>query len=86
MRKRSQLFDHIQHPHEVPVLSIPIFLFLKRPVVLFIQEAVHVGAHQLAAVADVVEPITIHVRRRADPLIGPVVDPARGQLVMGGLP
>ena len=55
-------------------------------VVLPVQKPLHVGADQLGPVADVVDPVPVHEGRGTDSLFRPVVDPSRGELVVGGLP
>ncbi len=86
VREDPQLLDHVVHPDDVRVLFLPVFLVLEGTVVLPVQKPLHVGADQLGPVADVVDPVPVHERGGADPLFRPVVDPARGELVVRGLP
>ena len=62
MRKHLQVLEHVQDPDDVRVLFLGVLLLLVRPVVSTVEEPVHVRAHQLAFVADVVQPIAVHPR------------------------
>ena len=66
------------------ITSSSISLFsaslLERAVVLLVEEALDVDADHLGAVRDVVEPVALDDRGRADALERPVVDAARGSL------
>ena len=85
--KRADLLDHVELPHDVDVGLAGELLVGDRAVVLVVvAEALQVHAHELGAVADVVRAVADDHRRTGHALERPVVDAARRQLLVRGLP
>ena len=81
-----ELTDHVELPDYVFVDVAGVLLVLVRAVVLAVAESLGVRGDQLGFIGDVVEPVSLDIGRRAHTLKRPVVNPAGGQLVVGGLP
>ena len=80
-----QLLDHVVFPDDVAVDRARLLLRRDRAVVA-VAEALRVQAHDGGAVGGVEEPLALRVGRRANPLLRPVIDAPRRQLLMGHLP
>ena len=86
MLGNSQLFHHVEHPHRIRLVGSLRLLPLERTVVLAVAKALRVEALHLAAAGDIPQPIPLHQWCAADPLQGPVVHAAGGELLAGILP
>ena len=86
MRLRTDLFHHVKLPDDVGVVLTFQLLVGERAVVLPVAEALRVERNQLGAVGNIIESVAFDERRRADSLIGPVVDATRSELVRNCLP
>ena len=85
VREDAELLDHVEPPDDVAIGLAFVFLVLERPDVAC-RQSLGGGADHLAAIGDEPNPIALDDRRGGDALFGPVVDPARLQLVANDLP
>src|SRR5213594_2473526 len=83
---RTNLLHHVEGPDDIRIGLALQRLVLHDAVVLAITEAVDVEAKDDAAIADVIEPVSLDQRRRCDALERPIVRAARLQFQVRVLP
>ncbi len=85
VREDVELRHHVVLPHHVPVAR-PLRLLVGHRSRVAVLQPLGVEGDEGRAVRGVVEAIPLDERRRADPLLRPVVHPAGGELLVGHLP